>query len=415
MKIVILGGGLTGLASADDLRKDFDVTIFEKEGFLGGLASSFEYKGKKIPKHYHHVFFHDKITRKYLQRFGMKLKWKKIKMGVCVNKKCYNFTDPLGLLSFDYLSFFGRLRYGLFGAYVFSFMNPSKISDKEDAETWLRRVAGNEVTDKLFYYLYAKNKFNIPLSQISAKQFAHRLKAKEAKGKFGFPLKGLDSLVGGLEESIKKKGGKIFKKTKIKSVDFKKKEILVGNKKIKFDIVINTVPLPEFLKFSKNLSKDYVSKISKIKYCPAVSVVFGTKKFLSEHYWLNVLKERAGMIMQHSVLFDAYGSKVSWILRYGGSEADLGLSETEIKKAYLKVVKRYFSESEIVWSKVFKEKYASPIYDIDYFANKPDYECSVGGLYQASIAVTYPEIRNMNTALKSGLKVAGLIKRKFNR
>ena len=64
MKIVILGGGLCGMAAANVLSKNHEVTILEKEAYFGGLATSFEIDGRKIPEYYHHVFTHDKITRK---------------------------------------------------------------------------------------------------------------------------------------------------------------------------------------------------------------------------------------------------------------------------------------------------------------------------------------------------------------
>lgn len=404
MKVVILGGGLAGLAAAYNLGSEFDVVILEKNDHLGGLASSFEINGKLVPKHYHHVFSHDHTTKKYLKRFGLDTVWQKIKMKIAVKGKIHDFTNPLKLLRFDYLSLFGRFRYGLFGAYVLGFMNPDKINDKLDAETWLRKYAGKEVTNKLFYYLYAKNKFNIPLSEISARQFAHRLKAGEALGCFGYPKFGLQKMVDNFETLIIKKGGKIVKNCKIKKIDLKKKKI---DGKISYDILINTIPIPEFLKITKGLDKNYVSKVSKIKYCPAVTVMIGTKKFLGNQYWLNLLNERAQMLMQHSILYDGYDEKISWVLRYGGSEEDIGLSDAKIKEAYLKTVKKYFPGVEVVWSKVFREKYASPIYDKNYFKYMPSYVCD--GFYNAGISVTYPKIRNMNTALESGEKISKII------
>ena len=114
-------------------------------------------------------------------------------------------------------------------------------------------------------------------------------------------------------------------------------------------------------------------------------------------------------VFHHSRLYDGYGDKVGWILRYGGSGEDLDLSGGEISKKYLKVVKKYFPEVEFKWFKVFREKYASPIYDKSYEMHKPNYKTPLKWLYHAGIAVSYPEIRNMNTALKSGLRVTGLI------
>ncbi len=410
-KIIILGGGLTGLAAADKLCDKYDITILEKQNQLGGLAASFDHEGKWIPMHYHHVFDHDYITQSYLKRFGLfnDMAWKKIRMAICVNKKKYNFTEPIGLLTFDYLSLLGRLRYALFGAYVLKLMNPSKIPEKIDARQWLYKYAGKEVADKLFYQLQGRNKFGIPLEDISAKQFAHRLKAGEVMGKFGYPRKGLKLMIDRFEEDLLRNGIKIIQNAKATEIDTKNKTITCDGKKIKYDALINTIPIPEMLKITTGLPKGYIAKLSKIKYCPCVTVVFGTRRFLSKHYWLNILKERVHMIMQHSILFDGYDTKVSWALRYGNSGEDLPLSEEEIKKIYLGVVKKFFPSVEISWSKVFKERYASPIYDKDYPRFKPDFRSPVEGFYNAGIAVSYPKIRNMNTALDSGLKIAGMI------
>jgi len=403
MKIAIIGGGLTGLAAADILADNHEVTIFEKNSYLGGLAASFEYKGKKIPLHYHHVFSHDYVTRKYLKKFGLKLFWKKIQMAICVNKKKYNFTDPIGLLNFNYLSLWGKIRYGLFGLYVYTFLNPNLISNKVDAEKWLNKYAGSEVTRKLFVPLYARNKFNIPLREISARQFANRLNAKEATGLFGYPKQGLQAMIDTFEKLLSIRKVKIHKNAKIKRINCKTNTV----DKKKFDKIIVTIPLPEFLKLQTNFEDK--ERLSKIKYCPCVSVVMGTERFLTNHYWLNILNERAHMIIQHSYLFDAYDTKISWVLRYGGSEEDLKLSDAKIKEEYLRVVKKYFPKVKIKWSKVFKEKYASPIYDKNYYKNIPRYR--YGNIYFAGIAVTYPKIRNMNTALISGRRIARIIEK----
>ncbi|MDD5253487.1 MAG: FAD-dependent oxidoreductase [Candidatus Nanoarchaeia archaeon] len=411
-KIIILGAGLSGLAAAIELSPENKVLVLEKNKFIGGLAASFEYKKYKIPFYYHHIFSHDSITLSFLKRFNnSELIWKKIKMAVLVNNKIYNFTNPLALLRFNYLTFKEKIRYGLFGFYVFYILNPEKIPDRLNAEEWLKKHAGRGVTKKLFYELYAKNKFNIPLSEISAKQFAHRLKAKEALGIFGYPKNGLDLLIENMKKQIGENKSEILTDQKIQSIDLIKKEIKVNNKKIRYDILINTIPIPEFLKIAKGLPKSYEEKISKIRYCPAVSIAIGTDKFLSNHYWLNVLKEpKLQMIMQHSWLYNNYPEKITWLLRYGGSEEDLNLSDEEIFKEYSSSLKKYFPNVNIDWYKVFREKYAEPVYDKNYSLYKPDYKTPIPSLYHAGIQITYPLIRNMNSALISGLEVAKLIK-----
>lgn len=386
--------------------------VIEKEPTLGGLASSFDINGKKIPRYYHHIFSHDNITQDYLKKAGIlgKMNWKHIKMAICSGGKIYDFTNVSGLIRFKLLTAWGKIRYGIFGAYVFTILNPNKISEDLDAETWLLEYAGKEVTRKIFHELYAVNKFNIPLSQISAKQFASRLKAKEAIGIFGYPSAGLEIMINYLADSIKHKGGTIYTGKKIRSINLKEKEIVMQDKNIHADLIINTIPIPVFLKLAKGLPETYQRQLSKVKYCPVVGIVIGTKEFLGKHYWYNLLKERVNVIIQHSWLYDGYGEKISWASRYGGSEEDISLSDEEIKDRYLCAVKKYFPDVSINWVRVFKNDYAEPIYDKEFSRYKPEYCSPVKGLYMACTAVTYPEIRNMNTALKSGIKVAKVIR-----
>jgi len=73
-----------------------------------------------------------------------------------------------------------------------------------DLETWLHKYAGKEVTEKVWTQLYGRNKFNIPLKKISAKQFANRLYEKEGYDYFTFPTKGMQGMIDGLENDIKK-------------------------------------------------------------------------------------------------------------------------------------------------------------------------------------------------------------------
>jgi protoporphyrinogen oxidase len=416
-KIIILGAGLAGMAAAEQLIEQgkknhakFDITILEQNKEVGGLASSFLMNGKYIPKYYHHVFRHDKTTQKYLKKFNLldKVAWKKIKMGICHKNKIYNFTDPVSLLKFDYLSLYGRLRYGLFGFYVFFMMNPNKISDNMNAKAWLDKYAGREVTDKIFYHLYARNKFNIPLERISARQFAFRLKAREAMGRFGYPVTGLQSFIDAFERYLKKNKVNIIKNSKINKINVKSKKVIVKNKEMDYDYLISTIPLPVFIRLSSGLPERFVQKVSKISYCPCVCVAFGTDRFLTNHYWINLINETTHTLFQHSNLFDGYGrsNKINWILRYGGSEADLDLSDSEIRKQYLQILKKLFPKVNIIWTRVFKEKYAEPVYDKDYSSNMPSIKAGISGLYFAGTGVSYPKIRNMNSSLETGIEAA---------
>jgi protoporphyrinogen oxidase len=415
---MILGGGLAGLAAADKLLDagKHEVTILEKAPFLGGLASSFEVEGDLIPRFNHHIVRTNTKTMEYLRRYDLlgSSTWKRINLAVALKNKVYNINKPWKYLKFNYLNLIEKIRFGLFGVYVSYLLNPDSLPDDLDAETYLTKMCGRKVTQKMYYELYGRNKFNIPLSQIAIKQFAHRMKEREFNDLFTYPMRGLQGMIDGLEKDVLRKGAKIFLKAGITGLDVNKKVITytVGGKEHTevYDALINTIPIPEFIKFAKGMPDDYVENIKKLRYTPVVGLLFGTKQFLdAENYWVNFIGERAHVLYQHSVLVDKYKSKVSWLIRYGGSAEDLPKSDDEIKDLYLGVLKRYFPNLDLNWCYVFREKYAEPIYDKDYAKYAPTYRTPVKGFYNAGIQVTFPKIRNMNVALESGEKAAQYI------
>jgi protoporphyrinogen oxidase len=416
LKAMILGGGLAGLSAADKLLDSgkCEVTIIEKAPFLGGLASSFKVPdGDLIPRFNHHIVRTNTTTLEYLKRYDLlgSNTWKRVNMAVAWKGKVYNINKPLKYLRFKYLNFWEKLRFGLFGIYVSYVLNPDSLPDELDAETYLNKMCGKSVTQKMYYQLYGRNKFNIPLSQIAIKQFAHRMKEREFNDLFTYPMKGIQGMIDGLERDTVSKGCRIFLQASIKELDVSTKKITYtvgGQEKTEnFDILINTIPVPELIKFCKGLPEDYVNNIKKLRYVPVVGLLFSTEDYLDpENYWINLIGERIHVIYQHSVLVDKYKTKVSWAIRYGGSEEDLVKTDEEIKKIYLQELKKYFPSMKLKWCYAFKEKYAEPVYDKDYVKYAPAYRTPVRGLYNAGIQVTFPKIRNMNVALQSGEKAA---------
>ncbi len=411
-KVVILGGGLAGLSAAIKLKDNYEVILIEKEKELGGLASSFKIKDYYIPVYYHHIFSHDSTTIRYVKKYiKEKLNWKRIKMSIWADDAIINFTNPVELLKLKQLSILGKIRYGIFGIYSLTLMNPAGIAENTNAYDWLNKKAGGEVAEKIFKPLYAINKYGIPLEEISARELAFRIKEKEFIGKFGYPTKTFHKLIKNIERALTTV--EIIKKAEIQKINLEKNEIIINNDAINYDYLINTMPVPEFLNYAQGLPEDYSKRLRKIKYCSCVEVVFGTESTLTDDYWINIFGRRIGILIQHSNLYDNYKFKVNYALRYGRSEQDYNLTDKEIVKEYLKPVIEKFNQ-KILWAKVIKTRYATPIYDRDYYSYKPEYTTPISNLFFAGVAVTYPKIRNMNTALESGERVAEIIKNEHN-
>lgn len=415
-KIVVLGAGLAGLTAAEKLAENFDVTILEKATFCGGLASSFKMEGAQIPKFYHHIVASNKHTIAALDRFGLmkEAEWKRVRIAICKDGRCYELKKPWQFFKIPGASLWAKLRFALFGSYVI-FSKCPKIKSDVNAGDWLRKFCGKEATDFFWWNLYGRNKFNIPLEKISAAQFAQRLWEKEGYDLFTFPKKGLQPMVDGFEGACREKGVDLRLGVSIKEIDVKKKTVQLDDEKLKYDILVNTIPVPELLKIGKNLPEKYTQSLKKLRYCPAVGICFATKEFLLPGvYWLNLFGERIHVIMQHSVLIDKYNNKVSWLIRYGGAEEDFTKNDEELKELYLGVIKKYFPSVKLAWSIVFREKYAEPVYDKDYAKYAPKYISPIKDFFNAGIQVTFPKIRNQNVAIESGYKVAEIINKRYN-
>jgi len=403
MKVLILGAGLTGLTASQLLAKEHDVTVLEKNEQPGGLAASFK-KGKyDIPLFYHHVFKQETVTQDYLKKAGVIIdNWQRVKMGIHVNGETVNFTNPLKLLTFKYLSLPARIRFGLFGAQFFIPRNWSRLKGK-NAEEWLNKAAGKEVTDKIFKPLMF-NKFGMPLTKISAEWLAVRLAAREAQSFFGYPKGGIFKIVDYL---VKNNKSKIVLKARISSIDLRKKFVVCNGKKLVYDVLINTIPMPLFLKLVKGLPAKLSHKWKKVRFIKHLSAVVAHEKPLSDYYWVNVFGKDFGGIIQHTLLNDVYPFKLSFVFSYAPSDKLWRLSDKQVEELFIKRVKEMYPGFKPLWVKVTRAEYADPFCDDSYNSYKPRYETGVDGFYNAGIQVTSPDfMRSMNNSLMSGRVIA---------
>ena len=110
MEIAIIGGGFTGLTAAYYLsKKDHQVTIFEKNNYLGGLAAGFKLKNLQwyLEKHYHHFFANDNSVKKLAKELGIgkEVFFKDPVTSIFYKNSINQFDEPLSLLFFPHLSF----------------------------------------------------------------------------------------------------------------------------------------------------------------------------------------------------------------------------------------------------------------------------------------------------------------------
>lgn len=423
MKIAILGGGLSGLAAGYRLsEKSNEVTILEKEDFLGGLASSYSipWDGKNywITKTYHHILHGDDTTINLIKELGLGSKFhkKKVKTGFLYKNKIWRFSSPIEVLKFP-IPVIDKIKLAKF---ILKISNKKNWDDAEgmNAKDWIIKEAG-EKNFEVFFRQLIWNKFNESAEKISAPWFGTRF-AKEPASflkKFGWLEGGIQQMVDLLAKSIEKNGGNIKLNVRIRKViKDKKRVIYVENDQVKeddFDAVISTLPPKTFLELVDEVPDELREKLKDIKYLSCICACIGLKHMPTEVYWTNILDKNLPfvVIFNHTALYQdsaPSGKYILYLVTYLRSDNEFwGKGEKEIFDIYMKSFNSVFPgfDADIEWYKVTKFKDAEAIYSLN-FENPP---ISRDGLYFAGIYRIYPKIRNMASAIESGFEVADKI------
>ena len=113
-RVVVLGGGLSGLAAAYTLAKAGwkHVTVVERGLELGGLAGTFEADGHFYPLAYHHILHRDQGLLYFLDRIDAlrDVRWRKVRMLFRLDGRMYDLADPVDFLRFP-MSLTDKLRF----------------------------------------------------------------------------------------------------------------------------------------------------------------------------------------------------------------------------------------------------------------------------------------------------------------
>lgn len=431
MKIAILGGGFTGLTAAHYLQKDgHQVTVFEREAILGGLASGFKAEGWDwfLERAYHHVFDSDEDILGFAKDvdfpdfFFTSPETSSLYEVAPEDYRTFALDTPLNLLQFQLLSIPERLRAGMVIAFM-KYLPFFSFYERETAGGFLRKWMGGHAYGVIFGELFRK-KFGKYAENILASFIWTRIK-KRSKN-LGYIKGGFQVFLNYLEEKLQNDGVVIHKGTAVESIKKVGEEFTISytskrgpTEQSTYDIVISTLPTPVLTKVGKEmLPTDYCDRLSKIKYLNAAClIVESTEKLLQSAYWLSIcVKEFPMMVLvQHTNMVPAehYGGKqLLYIANYIEKDHELLKMDQEqvleYYKPYLDKLNPVFRQS-ITRTFFFKAPFAQPIFDAEFVKVKPDFITPVKNFYIANLDMTYPNDRGTTYAVKLGKDVSALI------
>lgn len=419
--VVVLGGGLSGVAAAYTLARAgiTDVTVVERGDRLGGLAGSFEREGHFYPLGYHHILHRDRVLLHFLDLIGAlpDVRWRRVRMLFHLGGRAYDLGSPAGFLRFP-MSL--RDKAGFIRLMLKAF-NKRDWSDWQDesAADLVDRYAGPGTREALFERL-TRLKFELPCEDVSGAWLGARLYFREGSAPFGF-IPGANwtkVLCDGVARLLAEAGVKVRLNTSVSrlaTADGRVREAELGTgERLGGDLFVSTVPTEIYLRL---LSGDRTPEIERIRYSALISLVCATHQAVDPTaYWINLasLDRTACGIFLLSSLNPSIGragdSCVNFVTHLRGRDRPLfRATDEELVSRYRDDFRAVFGfDLEPFWTNVARVPMYSPVF-VRGFRNPPVRSVSWENVYFAGNYRTFPSIVSTGTALGSGLETAAAL------
>jgi protoporphyrinogen oxidase len=425
-KVIIIGAGYAGLSAAFDLAKaGCQVTIYEQDSSIGGLAGTFELSpGVRVEKFYHHWFTSDTDILDLIDQLGLgHLKqYHSSNTGLYFTNSIFRLASPLDLLSFPGIPFIDRIRTGLMALAARRVNDWAPLEDIS-AEEWLVKLGGRKAYDAIWKPLM-QGKFGVEAPNVSAVWMWNKLKLRgSSRNKKGgeslvYFGGGFGALTDGIKAALEKLGVKIILNAGVKGIVSENGRVvgIEANSGLdRADSVLCTTPLPVFLRLCRDLPADYTARAERIRFLGNSCLVLRLCRSLSSTYWLNVADPTFPFvgIIEHTNL-DAKenygGDHIVYLSKYlPTSEALFSFSPDQMLDYCVPFIQRIFPEFNREWilsHHVWKAHYSQPVITKGYSKLIPEFKTPIDNLWLCTMAQVYPEDRGTNYAVRYGRRVA---------
>jgi protoporphyrinogen oxidase len=419
--VVVLGGGLSGVAAAYTLARAgiTDITVVERGDRLGGLAGSFEQEGHFYPLGYHHILHRDRVLLYFLDLIGAlpDVRWRRVRMLFHLGGHAYDLGSPAGFLRFP-MSLRDKAGFARLMLKAFNKRDWSDWQDQSAAEL-VDRYAGRGAREALFERL-TRLKFELPCEEVSGAWLGARLYFREGSAPFGC-IPGANwtkVLCDGVARLLAEEGVKVRLNsavTRLATAGGQVREAELGTgERLGGDLFVSTVPTEIYLRL---LPGDRTPEIERIRYSALISLVCATHQAVDPTaYWINLasLDRTACGIFLLSSLNPSIGrpgdSCVNFVTHLRGRDRPLFHATDE------ELVSRYRDDFQAVfgyplepfWTNVARVPMYSPVF-VRGFRNPPVRSVSWENVYFAGNYRTFPSIVSTGTALGSGLETGAAL------
>ena len=430
-RVVVVGGGLAGLAAAYDLsRAGCAVTILEAAAEFGGLASSFRLEGVPVERFYHFICRSDDHLVRLVRELGLddKLRWRTTSTAFFYEGRTYAFGTPLDLLRFTALPWSQRLR---FGRHILRsrFRSQWRELDRIAGKPWLIRNIGQRAYDVIWHPLL-KVKFGDDHDRISAAWIWHRIwrvarsrRRLWERESFGYLEHGSATLIDALVDWLRAQPNvRLVNGARVAPLQVENErvaEVRTDTAVFPCDAVISTVALPMLDRLVPGRSDAYFAAIREVRYIGVVCALFSLRRPLSSQFWTNINDARIsfnGIIEQTNLNENlrAAGLHIAYVPFYlPTDDPRYTAPDDALFEEYVEMIRLLQPDFERDWVKefhVFRTPHAQALFVTDSARLMPAHQSSVANLYVTDSTQFYPEDRTLSAAIAQGRKVAKLIR-----
>lgn len=426
MKIAIIGAGISGLSAAYDLaRAGHQVTIYEVENYIGGLAAGFKEPGWdwSVERYYHHWFQTDRHILGLIDELGWrdKVRFPRPYTVMYHNGKFYPFDSIPHALIFPGLGWgINKIRAGLVIVYL-RLLNNWQQLEKVTTDAWMRKWAGEKVY-KMMWEPLLIGKFGPYYKDVNMAWMWARVKSRTTR--LGTFEGGFQAFADAFAERLRSLEVTIHLSTPVTLImpnpqgglTIKTKESAQD-----FDQCLVTLSPAALSHMAPELPQETTRGLRALKSLGAVVMVLALKHRLSEegYYWFNLPKSEGypflALVEHTNFLSPEYfgGDHIVYCGDYLETDHEyFQLSQEELLERFLPILPRFNPNFKPDWVRktwLFRTIYAQPVPLVDHSRNIPEIKTPIPGLYLASMSQVYPWDRGTNYAVEISRKAAKLM------
>ncbi len=423
MHIAVIGGGFMGMSLAYFLSEAGQhVTVLEQSQSLGGLHHGVEIAASvKINRFPHYLSPRDSGVMQLIRRLNLEseLKTSPADSGLIHHGNIFPLRTLRDLLRFDLLPFGSRLRLARTILEARLHWDHDSL-DAIPAKDWLIRVGGRQNFEQIWAPML-EAKFDYAYDEVPATyiwSWLNRMTAlrsgPQLRGTIAYLRRGPDSLVEAMAEAIKARGNEVKTATRVREIELYQHSlgrIRTHTGVMQFDVVIATVPTPEFGHLLLSADQGYLDSLARVEYLGLVCPMMVLDRPLSDFWTLNLTDPSSpfSSITQTPHPVDP-ALHVVYLPKYTGPDNDwMGVPDDSIREAWMVRLRQIYPSlrpEHIRHFMVNRSRHVDPVHYLNAMQQLPAIQTPYAGLYLANASQVYPQLPTSEAVVTHAQAVA---------